>query len=180
MGKWAAWWRSALSECWKSSKKILWCLKNLAYFSACCPGKSVWLMLCTAFRTFQFCPHANEPRVGIRACFSHAERTKSGQTDLTHPCCGDEKRALPDLWSAHQAWFCSRWGCWSRGARMQTHERVFLSLEMWRSELSLLSQQTLHIWNVFSTTQSNVQKKCIAEFCKNACSGSLKVTFSLF
>lgn len=68
------------------------------YLSACCPGRNAWLMLCAAFRTFHFCPHANEPRVGIRACFSHAEKTESGQTDLTHPCCGDEKnRALLDL-----------------------------------------------------------------------------------
>lgn len=131
------------------------------YLSACCPGKNAWLMLCAAFRAFHFCPHANEPRVGIRACFSHAEKTKSGQTDLTHPCCGDEKGALLDLWSAHQAWFAHAGGCWSRGAGMQTHERVFLSLQLWRSELALLSQQKLHVLNVCLQHSQTCRKRVL-------------------
>lgn len=47
-------------------------------------------MLCATFRAFHFCPRADEPSLGIGACFSHAEKTSSGQTDSTRLCCGDE------------------------------------------------------------------------------------------
>lgn len=47
-------------------------------------------MLCATFRAFHFCPHADEPSLGIGACFSHAEKTSSGQTESTPLCCGDE------------------------------------------------------------------------------------------
>lgn len=59
-----------------------------------CQGERARSMPCATFRAFHFCARADEPSLGTGACFSHAEKTSSGQTDSTRLCCGDEALAF--------------------------------------------------------------------------------------
>lgn len=119
-------------------------------------------MLFATFRMFQFCPCVNKPSVGNRACFSHAEKTKSGQTDPTRLCCGDETRILLNPWPADQAWFvCAGFvEAEELECRRMSWKRVLKSgnvkvrtLFAFRTEVTVLE--------CFSATQSNVQKNSL-------------------
>lgn len=92
-------------------------------------------MLCTAFGTFRFCPRVNEPRVGIRACFSRAEITDSGQANPTRLCRGDETRTL---FSTGDQLIKPEAG----KTRMQTHE-LKECFKVWKCE----GQDSLCFWN---------------------------------
>lgn len=59
-----------------------------------CQGERARSMPCATFRAFHVCARADEPSLGTGACFSHAEKTGSGQTDSTRLCCGDEALAF--------------------------------------------------------------------------------------
>lgn len=139
------------------------CLVVPRHFSACCPWKSVQLMLCATFRPFQFCPHKRAPwgnESMFSTCRENKRYTDRSNTSLLWRWNARSSRPMIS-WSSL---ICSWWVYWSRGTRMQTHElEECLSLEMWRSSLSLLSDHKLHFLNVFFATQPNVRKKTITE-----------------